>query len=254
MSQCPKCQYVRTDNDSHALPGVCPSCGIVYAKWISAQQADSAAGSSITDDETDIEYEEINKTSLLQKIRELLLDVPDRVDPVVFWGRAFLFIIFVIWGLWFIATNGSWQDIGSSFLHNINLAFHEFGHVLFSPFGRFMGILGGSLFQVMMPLIVMVAFIRQGDNFEAAIMLWWAGQNFIDISPYISDGQYRGLPLILGMGEDSHDWGNLLTMMNAVESAYTYGKISFYTGSIIILISLVWAGYILYLQKQNKVD
>jgi hypothetical protein len=106
----------------------------------------------------------------------------------------------------------------------------------------------------MMPLIVMVAFIRQGDNFEAAIMLWWAGQNFIDISPYISDGQYRGLPLILGMGEDSHDWGNLLTMMNAVESAYTYGKISFYTGSVIILISLVWAGYILYLQKQNKAD
>jgi hypothetical protein len=254
LSQCPKCQYVRTDNDSHALPGVCPSCGIVYAKWISARQADSAPGSSITDDETDLEHEIIEETSLLQKIGELLLDVPDRVDPLVFWGRAFLFVVFVIWGLWFIATNGSWQDIGGSFLHNINLAFHEFGHVLFGPFGRFMGILGGSLFQVMMPLIVMVAFIRQGDNFEAAIMLWWIGQNFIDISPYISDGQYRGLPLIMGMGEDSHDWGNLLTMMNAVESAHTYGKFSFYLGSVIILISLAWAGYILYLQKQKEID
>jgi len=251
LSQCPKCQYIRTDKDSHALPGVCPSCGIVYAKWTAAQHTDSVPGTSSAHDEPDLEYEVIEETTLFQKAKALALYVPDRVDPVVFWGRSFLFIVFVIWGLWFISTNGSWQEIGGSFLHNINLAFHEFGHVLFGPFGRFMGILGGSLFQVMMPLIVMVAFIRQGDSFEAAIMLWWAGQNFIDISPYISDGEYRGLPLIMGMGEEAHDWGNLLTMMNAVESAYAFGRFSFLLGSVIILVSLVWAGYVLYRQKQN---
>jgi len=160
-------------------------------------------------------------------------------------------MVFFVWGWWFIFTGGDWVKIGSSFMHNINLAFHEFGHVLFSPLGRFMGILGGSLFQLMMPLIVMIAFIRQGDNFEAAIMLWWLGQSFIDLSPYISDAEYRGIPLIMGMGEDAHDWGNLLSMTGTVENAYAYGKFSFSLGVVAILVSFVWAGYILYLQKQN---
>ena len=82
-------------------------------------------------------------------------------------------------------------------------------------------------------------------------MLWWLGQNFIDLSPYISDGEYRGLPLIMGMGESAHDWGNLLTMMNAVENAHVYGKFSFSLGVVIILASFVWGGYILFLQKKN---
>ena len=30
--QCPKCSYVRIPTD-HALPGICPRCGIVYAKY-----------------------------------------------------------------------------------------------------------------------------------------------------------------------------------------------------------------------------
>lgn len=82
-------------------------------------------------------------------------------------------------------------------------------------------------------------------------MLWWAGQNFIDLSPYISDAEYRGLPLIMGMGESAHDWGNLLTMMNTVENAYFYGKLSFAMGVVIILASFVWGGAILWRQKRN---
>ncbi len=40
---------------------------------------------------------------------------------------------------------------GMSFLHLINLPFHEAGHILFIPLGRFMTVLGGSLFQVIVP-------------------------------------------------------------------------------------------------------
>src|SRR5690606_17637460 len=88
------------------------------------------------------------------------------------------------------------------------------------------------------------------DNFAAAIMLWWTGQNFIDVAPYIADAKYRALPLIRGMGEESHDWGNLLTMLNLEESAQTYGDISFTIGALIMLLSFYWAGWILYQQKK----
>jgi hypothetical protein len=62
--------------------------------------------------------------------------------------------------------------IVSSLMHNVDLVFHEAGHVVFRPFGRFMTILGGSLAQLLMPLIVMVAFVTTNrDNFGASIGL-----------------------------------------------------------------------------------
>lgn len=77
-----------------------------------------------------------------------------------------------------------WEVIGSSFMHNINLAFHEFGHVFFSPFGTLMMFLGGSLFQnfiafAALPLAVFT--FQQHDNFSAALMLAWCGQSFLSM-------------------------------------------------------------------------
>jgi hypothetical protein len=55
----------------------------------------------------------------------------------------------------------------------------------------------------------------------------------------------------MGMGEESHDWGNLLRMMNVVEKAHVYGNVSFTVGVVIIIISFVWGAYILFKQKKN---
>lgn len=58
---------------------------------------------------------------------------------------------------------------GVPLLGGIDLAIHEFGHMLFMPFGvAFLGhtmvILGGSLTQVMVPLIFVLYFLRNGDG------------------------------------------------------------------------------------------
>ena len=250
MKQCPKCHYARTATDSHVPAGVCPACGIAYNKYIAAQQAASVDrhGHGETDD-SKIKLAYIEPAGV--RLRSLLFAVPAQVPATVFYGRLLCFAVFLVWGGWFIATNGSWTDINHSFMHAINLAFHEAGHVVFRPFGRFMTILGGSLFQVLVPLIVMVAFLKQGDRFAASVMLWWCGQNFIDLSPYISDAEYRGLPLIAGMGEESHDWGNLLTMLDMVEQAYALGRASFVLGCVVIVLSLVWGGHVLWRQRQH---
>ncbi|MEZ5672313.1 MAG: hypothetical protein R3E08_07960 [Thiotrichaceae bacterium] len=70
-----------------------------------------------------------------------------------------MFILLLLWGFYFI-----WIDIetlgnSNSLMHLINLPFHEAGHVLFSPFGRLIQILGGTLGQLLMPTIVMFHFI-----------------------------------------------------------------------------------------------
>ena len=97
--------------------------------------------------------------------------------------------------------------------------------------------------------LVVVAFsLQMRDNFAASVCLWWCGQSFIDVSPYIADAPYRVLPLIGGLGEESHDWGNLLTMTNSVDSAPTLAKLSFGIGVVIMLASFAWGGAILRLQ------
>ena len=43
------------------------------------------------------------------------------------------------------------------FIHLIDLVFHEAGHPIFGVFGRFMGVLGGSLNQVLVPVVCTAA-------------------------------------------------------------------------------------------------
>lgn len=236
MTTCPKCHYTRKAHEGHLHSGICPACGIAYDKWRASKNVQAVAEDFI---------EEEDASFLFGRFME----VPDRVEPVVFWGRALVWCALLAWALYFSSHGVDFEIILASFLHNINLAFHEFGHVFFAPFGDFMMILGGSLFQVLLPVILMFAFtFYQQDNFGAAVMLWWCGQSFVDVAPYIRDGQYRALPLVGGGGEESHDWGNLLTMLDAVESAPRYGNISFGIGCTIMFLGLAWGAFILYQQ------
>jgi hypothetical protein len=244
MARCPKCGHARTSAESHVHEGICPACGIAYAKWQAhrhgAARSDLPPAASPGDDD---------HAPFLTRLRLQLVEVPESVEPAAFWGRTALLVALALWSAKFIVNGIDWESIGGSFLHGANLAFHEFGHLFFRPFGEFMSILGGSLFQVLLPLALLAVFaVRQRDNFAAAVALWWCGQNFVDLAPYIRDAEYRVLPLVGGGGEDSHDWGNLLTMLDAVDSCYALARTSFTLGALVMLAALAWGAYLLVLQ------
>ena len=110
-------------------------------------------------------------------------------------------------------------------LSDIDLAIHEFGHMLFMPFGiQFLGstmmILGGSLTQVAFPLIFFGYFLRKHDDaprrdlFAAMVCLWWSGINLLSVAIYCADSRAGQLMLLdgsTGQESDGHDWNNLLT-------------------------------------------
>ena len=131
--ECPKCEL-----SSPQTMEICPRCGLVWQKWLARQQHPQAPA---------YRFAGPQQEGLLTRFSAQLFAVPDYVDPSVFWGRTATFVGLVLWSLYFITGGVDWERIGSSFLHNVNLPFHEFGHVVFRPFGRFMTILGGSLFQ-----------------------------------------------------------------------------------------------------------
>ena len=159
------------------------------------------------------------------------------------WTRAALVLGLAIWTVQFARTPLS-ADAMDSFLHLPDLVFHEAGHLIFSPFGRFMTVLGGSLLQVLIPVIAAIAFVRQEEKFGAAICAWWAGQNFIDLAPYIADA--RSLKLVLlggrtGAEVEGHDWEYLLTQLGALHRSYLLGMTAYWLGLILMIASLVFA-------------
>ncbi len=146
--------------------------------------------------------------------------------------------------------------IGSSYMHRVNLIFHEAGHVIFMPLGWFMTKLGGTLGQLLMPVVVMLTFlIKNKNNFGASVGLWWLGQSFMDCAPYIDDALDQKLVLLGGFtGADrpgSHDWTNILSEFDKIdkhrEIANTFDTI----GATLIFIALIWSGFLLYKQFKN---
>ena len=168
--------------------------------------------------------------------------------------RTIFWLLLVYYALRFFSF-GINDEVMDNFIHWPNLIFHEAWHVIFSFFGPFMMILWGSLFQCLLPLFLTYIFlIREEDPFAASITLWWLGQNLTDVALYISDAWARALPLIGGMSEEAHDWWNLLTMMDMIEYDFTFWIMTHYIGMCIMLMALLWWGYIIwytYLPPKN---
>lgn len=99
---------------------------------------------------------------------------------------------------------------------------HEAGHVLFSPFGTFMTIAGGTILQLAVPVAFAVSFVRQGQPFSAAITLFWLAMSLLDAARYAGDaialegmlsGSWMtGQEELEEHGETRHDWRNMLEM------------------------------------------
>jgi hypothetical protein len=246
---CPKCGHRRLASETGAA-GECPRCGVIYEKY-RARQARFAAGTRIL--AVDGEAPAGAPAQEDAPLRALLLRLPERYDPVVFWGRAAALAGSLAWGLWFMFQPLRGEAIGSSFLHRADLPFHEFGHVLFRPFGEWLMFLGGSLFQCLLPLILAAYFLRwQRQPFSAAICLWWCGQNCIDVAPYIADARAMALPLVgewsdemVSIRDLRHDWHNILAPLHALQHDHALAVLAKLTGSALMAVSWGWGGALL---------
>jgi hypothetical protein len=120
----------------------------------------------------------------------------------------------------------------------INLFIHEAGHLFFFPFGFFVKMLGGSLMQMIIPLVASIVWFKR-DRLNAHYFLFWLGESVINVSIYVGDAPYRRLRLISSGA--LHDWYTLLSRLGMVESAETIASIV-YTGGILLIIGSVVAG------------
>jgi hypothetical protein len=135
--------------------------------------------------------------------------------------------------------------VGGSFLHLVNLPFHEAGHVLLAPFGDFTMSLGGSLLQVLVPIVCAASFARRAEWFAAAVCVWWAGQSLVDLGPYIADA--RALRLVLlggftGAEVEGHDWEAILSHLGLLHRDRQLGMAAHVVGSAVMATAALAAG------------
>jgi hypothetical protein len=163
--------------------------------------------------------------------------------PIVLAGRAAVWVGLAVWTAMFASHAVASNYAGESFLHLVNLVFHEAGHVVFAPFGQFLMVAGGSLLQVLVPLSCVAAFLRARDPFGATVGLWWAGQNLLDLAPYINDA--RALRLVLlggrtGAEVEGHDWEYLLGALGWLHHDHALARAAHGLGLTVMAVALAW--------------
>lgn len=185
--------------------------------------------------------------------RERLLEVPEDVPRPVWYGRVAALLLFAVWGTSVVL--GRMTD-PPALLHLTVILFHEAGHVIFAPFGEALRVAGGTLGQLLMPLICAVSLHRRGDNFGAAICLAWLALSGIDASIYAWDAADPMLPLIGGgTGADSfHDFIFLFERYGQLRHARGWAMAMKAAGALALYASLAWAAVLLYLQSENLVE
>ena len=110
--------------------------------------------------------------------------------------------------LWCVLHPADWH-----FIDSVNLTIHEAGHPLLSVFGEFLGILGGSLSQMLIPFLFAGYFFLRQEHFSGAIVLMWLAQSLSNVSVYAGDAVNMELPLLGGDGV-IHDWNYLLSALD----------------------------------------
>ena len=123
------------------------------------------------------------------------------------------------------------------FIDHVNLAFHEAGHIFFTPLGETMHFLGGTIGQLFFPVAVAVHFWRQGQRFEAGIGVVWFAESLMYTAYYMSDAQAQALPLV---GGGVHDWHFLFSRWGVLGSAESIGTFFHFVASLILIACLIW--------------
>jgi hypothetical protein len=155
-------------------------------------------------------------------------------------AEAFGWLIFFSFFLWYAVGR---QGGDFLFLDSGNLVVHEGGHALFGHFGDFLGVAGGTILQLLVPLLLALAFYVRRQPVGYALFLVIVFENLLYVARYMGDARAQAMSYVaIGVGameglEDPmmHDWYNLFTR---------FGVLPYDTRIASAVFKLGWAGMI----------
>jgi hypothetical protein len=264
-ASCPKCGHA--PEQAIGAMEACPTCGVYMHKWRQIQEAtvevESVAAQPAlrkrTLDNSRLEPSQQWGDEPPATWREMFLPPYNwhhlkTVDEIELSVRALVLLLLAWWGWGIARADLAEGEMSGDFMHLITLTIHEAGHVIFIPFGEFMTIAGGSIFQVFLPFAIAVAFfVKNRDPFGAAVCLWWTGMSIIDLAPYIYDALNPQLILLGGhTGEDGpHDWIYLFEELGGLQHSQRYGRAVHSFGMLVGLLAWIWGALVVWFAWQR---
>ena len=102
---------------------------------------------------------------------------------------------------------------------------------------------------------LIACLLHTRDTFAAAFALWWLGENFLNIAPYIDDARSLTLPLLGGnTGADApygfHEWEYILKELGLIRHEHLIAALSNRIGILLMVCARVRDTLVLY--KQYK--
>ena len=122
---------------------------------------------------------------------------------------------------------------------------HEGGHALFRMFGEFVMVAGGTVLQLLVPVLLASYFIIHRQVQGVAFCLFFMFEQFLPIATYMADARAQELPLLsLGGGDDViHDWNYLFEKLSVLDhDIQIAGFVRFigWLGMIAVVVWLIW--------------
>lgn len=144
-------------------------------------------------------------------------------------------VFYVIFSL-----NAAFNRSGFLFLDYVNLIIHEGGHFFFSWFGYTITILGGTLGELIVPLLCGLYFFGQRELTAVAFCSFWFFENFLYIGTYMADARALALPLV---GSGDHDWEILFGQWGVLQDDQRIGGITRDLGWLGMLAVMAWLAW-----------
>jgi len=148
-------------------------------------------------------------------------------DKIFPWISSFLFLPLIVF---YIINKGQF-----TFPDYVNLLIHEGGHGIFRVFGDFIYTAGGTIMQILIPLLFLIYYIFQRSKLGFQFSLFWIGESLMNIAPYAADARARVLPL-LGGNKTYHDWTWMLSRLNMLDDDIFIGDCFYYAGVVCFII------------------
>ncbi|MEX0724312.1 MAG: hypothetical protein WD053_10560 [Gracilimonas sp.] len=127
------------------------------------------------------------------------------------------------------------------FIDNFLLIIHEAGHTLFGVFGsRFQSILGGTLFEIILPSLIVLYGWWNHSRIVAQLGLILTAFAWIESAAYAADAVARRMPLIGNLPKSSHDFYNLFSMKGVLNNHMTYAWGMYWIGIFLLILFFLY--------------
>ena len=122
------------------------------------------------------------------------------------------------------------------------LPIHEGGHLLFGWFAHTIGVMGGTLLQLFVPLAIAVCFILRRQIPAMAFAAFLFFENFLNVATYMADARKHELPLVTVGDADyvEHDWTFMFGKLGVLDHCTSIAAVVRVLGWLGMMGVVVW--------------